>query len=116
MVPCDYHHSFSIKFDLAGSPKQIVGKQQLTDKEKTLLKKLQVLWDHQEEYYFPNDFNDLAIQLATLKHGYCCAKEFCFSFGLDDIMAEKDFGSIHFSLCDFDEDIYNYSTRDLKAL
>lgn len=115
--PWEYHTNFSVTITFAGSPKQIVGRQQLTDKEKSILKKLQALWDSQEAYYFPSrDFFELADQLTTLKHEYSCAKELCFEFGLDDLMSKKDFGSIHFQLGDFDEDDFNFSTRDLKAI
>ena len=114
--PWEYHTNFSVKITLAGSPIHIVGKQKLTDKEKIILKKLQTLWDSQEAYYFPSDFYDLADQLTTLKHEYSCAKKLCFEFGLDDLMSKKDFNSIHFCLGDFDEDDFNFSTRDLKAI
>lgn len=106
----------SVKITFAGSPMHIVGNQKLTDKEKSILKKLQSLWDSQEDYYLSRDFYDLADQLTTLKHEYSCAKEFFFEFGLDDILSNKDFSSIHFHLGDFDEDDFVFSTRDLKAI
>ena len=114
--PWQYRTNLSVKITLAGSPKQIVGKQQLTDKENGIIKKLLVLWDSQETYYFGGDYYDLANQLTTLKHGFSCVKELCFEFGLDDFMNNKDFNSIHFCLGDFDEDDFSYNTRDLKML